>query len=221
MRYMRLMGAIFAVALIAAACGGTSTSQPALSPELAEELEAVLEPAEVAVEAEHSEATEAEEATHSEAEHSEAAEVEEPTHSEEAAEAAHEHAEEAVGHDDDEVVAADFDRQIDVIMTEFAFEPAMVTVGAGEVVQFVVTNGGVVPHEFRLSTPHAVEEHLASGHEGHNEGGHAHGETLVTVDPGGTEVLEVTFDGDAEFSLVACLIPGHYEAGMVADLLIG
>ena len=42
---------------------------------------------------------------------------------------------------------------------------------------------------------------------------------LVVVQPGDTTHLTFDFPEDATlYTHAACLIPGHYEAGMVADL---
>ncbi len=139
-------------------------------------------------------------------------------HDDEAAE----HSDDEMGHDDE--AASDFDREIEVLMTEFAFEPSTISVTAGETVRFVLVNEGLVPHEFRLTTAHAAAEHVASGHEGHTdegtEGGHGHDEKLVEVAAGATDTLTVTFAEAAEFDQFACLIPGHYEAGMLGDLTL-
>ncbi len=137
-------------------------------------------------------------------------------------------ADDEMGHDEDaehqEDDDAAFDREIEVVMTEFAFDPATISVSAGETVRFVLVNQGAVPHEFRLTTAHAAAEHIASGHEGHDdggeEGGHGHDEVLLEVAAGATDHLVVTFPEDAEWDQVACLIPGHYEAGMLGDLEI-
>lgn len=116
------------------------------------------------------------------------------------------------------------DRTVEIAMTEFAFEPASLTVAAGETIEFVVTNEGVVPHEFRLSNAHRIEEHIASGHEDHGdegEGGHHEGDAdvVIEVEAGATDTVTVTFPEDATiFTEIACLLPGHYEAGMKGEV---
>lgn len=116
------------------------------------------------------------------------------------------------------------DRTVEIAMTEFAFEPASLTVVAGETIEFVVTNEGVVPHEFRLSNAHRIEEHIASGHEDHGdegEGGHHEGDAdvVIEVEAGATDTVTVTLPEDATiFTEIACLLPGHYEAGMKGEV---
>ena len=109
-------------------------------------------------------------------------------------------------------------------MTDFAFSPAVVNAVAGETVTFAVANDGAIVHEFRLSNAHRIEEHLASGHDHHDEDGGHHGDAdvVLQLEPGETGEVTVTFPEDVNlFTEVACLIPGHYEAGMKGVLQYG
>jgi uncharacterized cupredoxin-like copper-binding protein len=119
------------------------------------------------------------------------------------------------------------ERTIEVLMTEFAFDVDPLDVSAGETIEFVITNGGVVPHEFRLSNGHRIEEHLAAGHDDHedsdgesdDDGHHEGGDVVLVLDAGDTSSITVTFPADTTiFTEVACLLPGHYETGMFADV---
>ena len=127
--------------------------------------------------------------------------------------------------DGDPIPAAD--RTVEVLMTEFAFDVNPFEVTAGETIEFIVTNAGVIEHEFRVSNEHRIEEHLASGHDDHDdddeasgEGGHEEtGDFVLLLDAGETGSIVVTFPEDiALFTDVVCLLPGHYEAGMAADV---
>lgn len=126
------------------------------------------------------------------------------------------------GDDADREPTATVDRTIDVVMTEFAFEPASFDVAAGETITFKLINKGLIEHEFRLTTEHAAAEHIASGHEGHDEDAsaseHEHDGHISLVPAGATVEMTVTFESAGQFDTVACLIPGHYEAGMTAPL---
>jgi uncharacterized cupredoxin-like copper-binding protein len=134
----------------------------------------------------------------------------------------------AVAHDDDAADSHDDDaeagRTVQVAMAEFVFNPTEVAVSKGETVLFEVTNDGVIEHEFRLTTEHAAMEHMAAGHQGHGDeavaGEPDHGEVILLVAPGETGTITVTFDHDADFDLMACMLPGHYEAGMHAPLTL-
>ncbi len=135
----------------------------------------------------------------------------------------------ATGHDDEATQTESshdeaFDRQVEITMTEFAFTPDTVTVKAGETIRFVVTNDGQIEHEFRPTTVAGADEHLASGHTDHEEEGaegEAHEEGEILVQPGETKTLDVHFDEAGEYTIYACLLPGHYESGMVGEFIEG
>ena len=110
------------------------------------------------------------------------------------------------------------ERVVEVSMTEFGFSPGPIEVFEGETVTFVVTNDGAVDHEFRLANDEIVGEHEhASDHEDMDEMDMM---SVVLLAPGETGELVVTFDHDATFTEVTCLLPGHREAGMVTPLQI-
>lgn len=131
------------------------------------------------------------------------------------------HADDDDDHDGETVAVAD--RSVEVALTEFAFEAAVFEMTPGETVEFVVTNAGVLEHEFRLSNGHRIEEHLAAGHADHEDGAEMHhdvgGDVILLVGPGETEFVTFTFGDDVTlYTHVVCLIPGHYEAGMSTPL---
>jgi len=97
------------------------------------------------------------------------------------------------------------------------FTPADITVKRGETVRLVATNKGKVLHEMVLGTVDALKEHADMmkkfpGME-HDEPHMAH------VKPGqsGEIVWQFTKAGEFQF---ACLIPGHFEAGMVGKVTV-
>jgi uncharacterized cupredoxin-like copper-binding protein len=95
------------------------------------------------------------------------------------------------------------------------FTPADVTVRRGETVRFDVRNNGKVMHEMVLGTMNELKEHaeLMKKHPGmeHDEPYMAH------VAPGKTERIVWQFTKPGEFHY-GCLIPGHFEAGMVGRI---
>jgi len=109
-------------------------------------------------------------------------------------------------------------RTIQVEMADtMRFTPGNVVVKRGETVRFVVRNGGQVLHEMVLGTKQALAEHAAlmrkfPGME-HADANMAH------VKPGtsGEIVWQFTKAGEFQF---ACLLPGHFEAGMVGQLVV-
>jgi uncharacterized cupredoxin-like copper-binding protein len=125
-------------------------------------------------------------------------------------------------HSDEEGAAGEADRVVTVVMTELAFSPASFEVTAGETIAFDIRNEGTIVHEFRLSNDHRIEEHIAEGHQGHGGDGHhgeGDGDVFIELEAGEAGTLTVTFPADTTiYTEVACLIPGHYEAGMRGDL---
>lgn len=97
------------------------------------------------------------------------------------------------------------------------FEPEAITVRQGETVRLVVHNAGAQMHELVLGTPEALQQHAElmkkfPGME-HDEPYMAH------VSPGhkGEIVWQFTQPGRYQF---ACLLPGHYEGGMVGAITV-
>lgn len=106
-------------------------------------------------------------------------------------------------------------RTVAVIMTDkdgvMKYEPNSVAVKKGEQIRFVLENKGEVKHEFILASMHDNKKHgelmKKFPHMEHDE------PNSKSLEPGQkAEVLwQFTKSGTFEF---ACLIPGHYEAGM-------
>ena len=106
-------------------------------------------------------------------------------------------------------------RRIELTMSEgsgtMAFTPSTVDVKKGEQIKFVIKNTGALSHEFMLdSIEHNAKHKIAM--EKNPE--------MVHDDPNGV-TLEATKSSEIfwKFSKAgsfefACLIPGHYEAGM-------
>ncbi len=109
-------------------------------------------------------------------------------------------------------------RTIRVDMSDgMRFTPADITVKRGETVKLVATNKGKVLHEMVLGTSDELKKHAEMmkkfpGME-HDEPHMAH------VKPGrrGEIVWQFTQAGEFQF---ACLIPGHFEAGMVGKVVV-
>ncbi len=115
--------------------------------------------------------------------------------------------------------ANDAVRTVEVTMTDdLQYDPAELSVSAGETVRFVVRNAGANVHEFLIGTPQeqaVFAEEMADGHGG----GHAAG-AGVSVEPGATAEFTFSFTADDRDLLVGCHQPGHYEGGMVAPLTV-
>jgi uncharacterized cupredoxin-like copper-binding protein len=107
-------------------------------------------------------------------------------------------------------------RTIEVRMLDtMRFEPARIDVRLGETIRFVHRNTGKVMHEFVIGTRKELEEHAALmvkfPNMEHDEPYMAH------VAPGKTAEMIWTFNRAGSFEF-ACLIPGHFQAGMVGRI---
>jgi uncharacterized cupredoxin-like copper-binding protein len=100
---------------------------------------------------------------------------------------------------------------------KMGYEPARVEVRQGEQIRFVLQNDGEEDHEFILATvaenrkhAEAMKKNPDMEHDDPNAKRllpHGHGEI----------VWKFTKRGHFEF---ACLIPGHYEKGMVGKIIV-
>lgn len=88
---------------------------------------------------------------------------------------------------------------IQVTATEFAFEPATVTVDAPGTYTFVVANEGEAPHALAIEGPGVDEE-------------------TATVEAGETAELTVEIAEAGEYRIV-CPVDGHEEQGMTGTLV--
>jgi uncharacterized cupredoxin-like copper-binding protein len=109
-------------------------------------------------------------------------------------------------------------RTIEIRMTDaMRFIPDRIEVREGETVRLVHRNRGKVMHEFVLGTSDELKEHAElmkkfPGME-HDEPYMAH------VPPGKTGEIVWTFNRAGTFDF-ACLIPGHFDAGMVGRVIV-
>ena len=109
-------------------------------------------------------------------------------------------------------------RSIEIKMLDkMRFEPDLIQVKQGETVKFVMTNTGVVLHELVIGTRKELEEHAATMRKfptmEHDEPYMAH----VAAGKTGQIVWNFNRAGDFDF---ACLIPGHYDLGMVGKIKV-
>lgn len=109
-------------------------------------------------------------------------------------------------------------RTVTITMTDkMRFSPEKLEVKQGETIKFVIKNGGKVMHEMVLGTKKDLDEHAAMmvkfpGME-HDEPYMAH------VGPGKSGEIIWTFNKPGTFDY-ACLIAGHYQAGMVGKVTV-
>ena len=114
--------------------------------------------------------------------------------------------------------ARDVQRTIVIRMTDaMRFEPSRITVREGETVRLRAINRGRVLHEIVLGTPQELQAHaeLMKKHPGmeHDAPDMAH----VVAGRRGDIVWNFNRAGTFDF---ACLIPGHFDAGMVGQIVV-
>ena len=111
-------------------------------------------------------------------------------------------------------------RTIEVGMNDaMRFTPADLTVKRGETIRFVVGNSGKIKHELMLGTMKELKEHAEKmkKHPAMDHGDEE--ENAVEVEPGKRGELVWQFTRAGKFSF-GCLVPGHFEAGMVGRLTV-
>jgi uncharacterized cupredoxin-like copper-binding protein len=109
-------------------------------------------------------------------------------------------------------------RTVKVDMSDaMRYSPAVIAVKRGETIRIEAKNSGKVMHEIVLGTMKELKEHaeLMKKHPGmeHDEPYMAH------VAPGKTERVVWQFTRPGEF-YYGCLIPGHFEAGMIGKVVV-
>lgn len=109
-------------------------------------------------------------------------------------------------------------RAVEVEMNdEMRFQPASIQVKRGETIRFIVRNTGKLKHEMVLGTIKELKEHAELMRK-FPEMEHADPNQVV-VEPGKTGELVWQFTRAGTFDF-ACLVPGHYEAGMVGKVQV-
>lgn len=96
-------------------------------------------------------------------------------------------------------------------------EPGQLSVKQGDTLRMRIRNTGAVAHEFVLGTQEEIIEHRDMMRKMptmmHNDA------NAVSVAPGGTAELIWRFSKTGTF-LYACLVPGHWEAGMQGTVTV-
>ena len=112
-------------------------------------------------------------------------------------------------------------RTVEVTMSEgngtMTYAPAEIDVTAGEQIKFIVKNVGMLKHEFFLDSfkhnaSHKIEmqKNPEMAHDDPN---------AQSIEPGQQKEILWRFSKPGIFEF-ACLIPGHYEAGMHGKVVV-
>ena len=114
--------------------------------------------------------------------------------------------------------AKDAKRTIKLSMSDtMRFTPDRIEVKEGETVRITLRNTGKILHEMVIGTKKELDEHAALmvkfPNMEHDEPYMAH------IQPGKTGEIVWTFNKAGDFDF-ACLIAGHYQAGMVGKIKV-
>jgi uncharacterized cupredoxin-like copper-binding protein len=114
--------------------------------------------------------------------------------------------------------AKDVKRTIMLTMSDnMRFTPDKIEVKRGETVRISLRNEGKILHEMVIGTQKELDEHAALMLKFPNM---EHSESyMVHVPAGKTGDIIWTFNRPGDFDF-ACLIPGHYQAGMVGKIKV-
>ncbi len=115
-------------------------------------------------------------------------------------------------------IAKNASRTVTITLTDaMRFEPASLTVERGKTLRFHIVNTGKLPHEFVLGTRDEIAEHAKQMQRMptmvHNDA------NAVRVESGKSADLIWQFSVPGTF-LYACLVPGHWEAGMQGTVTV-
>ncbi len=114
---------------------------------------------------------------------------------------------------------AQADRVVEIQATDkLVFEPAELTVKAGETITFRIANTGQIPHDFTLGDQATQDEHEQAMTEmtGMTMPDEAY---AVVVAAGETREVTWRFTEAGNF-LIGCHQPGHYAAGMKGEITV-
>lgn len=119
-----------------------------------------------------------------------------------------------------DLTALTIDRTLVIRMNdEMRFVPNQIQVKAGETLRFQVFNDGKVPHELVLGSDAQIAQHAQDMKTGASHDHHHASSASIELEPGQSGDLVVRF-AKATVLQMACLIPGHYEAGMKGQVQV-
>lgn len=111
--------------------------------------------------------------------------------------------------------------KITVDMNEFLYEPASITIPAGQPVELILTNSGAQEHDFVVETISVtnVQKEGDSGGVNHAHGADVDYDLHISTSAGGTSTLSFTVTEPGTYKIF-CSIQGHEIAGMVGELIV-
>lgn len=112
------------------------------------------------------------------------------------------------------------ERTVSITMSDtMRFAPSSLEVRRGETVRLVVANDGKLLHELVLGTRDGLRKHAEAMRKNPQSAHHDDDVTAVHVQPAAKGEIVWTFDRAGTFAF-ACLVPGHFEAGMTGSVVV-
>ncbi len=109
-------------------------------------------------------------------------------------------------------------REVSIRMDDnMRFTPQFIDAKQGETVKLKVVNAGKIPHELVLGPKHELLEHAKEMRQGTGHGHHNTNAITLKAGEQGEIVWQFKKSGTLDF---ACLIPGHFEAGMSGEVRV-
>jgi uncharacterized cupredoxin-like copper-binding protein len=106
-------------------------------------------------------------------------------------------------------------KSVNITLTDFEFSPNTFTVPAGAQISFTAVNNGAVEHSFAI---------MKLGYEVKTQFTETDRPNIYwlepTIGPGQTVTAAFTAPSDPGTYQILCIHPGHFEAGMVAKLIV-
>jgi uncharacterized cupredoxin-like copper-binding protein len=100
---------------------------------------------------------------------------------------------------------------------DMRYSPSSLEIRQGDTVKFVVTNKGKIMHEMVLGTMAQLKSHGEMMKK--NPGMEHEDPYMAHVAPGKTEQMVWQFNRAGTFHF-GCLLPGHFESGMVGTIIV-
>lgn len=106
------------------------------------------------------------------------------------------------------------------VVDEFNYDPANLTLTAGDQVQITFENTGSVEHSFTILKAGEEAEHIKDEVDDEE---HLHEALLLEIHeigPGESATETFTVPSEPGDYAIACVVPGHIDAGMVGTLTV-
>jgi len=104
---------------------------------------------------------------------------------------------------------------VNITMTDFQFTPNTFTVPAGQKIAFTATNNGSVEHSFVIMK---LGSDLTTNFNDQDQA-NVYWEKTV-IQPGQSVTDSFTAPSEPGTYQIVCAVPGHFEAGMIAKLVV-